>query len=397
MNGVTGGAGGAGGSGGYASGGGNGGPGGAGGAGQGGGLFLMAGTLGLTGCTLDHNAAHGGTGGLGGYGNLGFTTGFSGVGGNGGAGGAALGGGLFAAGGQVTLTNDTFALNAVGGGTGGMGGTEGYMTGFGSGGAGGAGGASQGGGLYLGAGTLQLTNATLAQNQAADSQGGKGVSGGHNGRGSKGQGGGVDNAAGTANALNTIIATNHASQAPDFSGNFATATFNLLGDNAGSNLTAGNGNLVGTPQNPINPMLAPLGNYGGPTQTMALLAGSPAIDAGTSASAPAKDQRGVVRGSPPDMGAFENTTSSRVFLPPASAASAGSATAGGPALTGAAGLALLVAADPGSGSLDDGTVSSRALVGASAGPGRPGLVWADLDRLFAFAFDPPGSWSTGTW
>ena len=31
-----------------------------------------------------------------------------------------------------------------------------------------------------------------------------------------------------------------------------------------------------------NPLLTPLGNYGGPTQTMELLPGSPAIDAGTS-------------------------------------------------------------------------------------------------------------------
>ena len=42
------------------------------------------------------------------------------------------------------------------------------------------------------------------------------------------------------------------------------------------------GNLVGV----ANPGLAPLGNYGGPTQTIALLPGSPAIDAGTSVPAP---------------------------------------------------------------------------------------------------------------
>ena len=42
-------------------------------------------------------------------------------------------------------------------------------------------------------------------------------------------------------------------------------------------LLAAANNLIGG-----NPLLAPLGNYGGPTQTMALLPGSPAIDAGTS-------------------------------------------------------------------------------------------------------------------
>jgi hypothetical protein len=37
---------------------------------------------------------------------------------------------------------------------------------------------------------------------------------------------------------------------------------------------------------PLNALLAPLGNYGGPTQTMALLPGSPAIDAGNNAFIP---------------------------------------------------------------------------------------------------------------
>jgi predicted outer membrane repeat protein len=57
-----------------------------------------------------------------------------------------------------------------------------------------------------------------------------------------------------------------------------------------------------------NPMLAPLQNNGGFTRTMALGAGSPAIDAGQGSSdcAP-KDQRGVIRpqGARCDMGAYE--------------------------------------------------------------------------------------------
>ncbi|RME30902.1 MAG: hypothetical protein D6800_01365, partial [Candidatus Zixiibacteriota bacterium] len=55
----------------------------------------------------------------------------------------------------------------------------------------------------------------------------------------------------------------------------------------------------------VNPLLGTLGNYGGPTQTIPLLAGSPAIDAAYSAVAPATDQRGVTRNGPPDIGAFE--------------------------------------------------------------------------------------------
>jgi hypothetical protein len=48
-----------------------------------------------------------------------------------------------------------------------------------------------------------------------------------------------------------------------------------------------------------------MAHNGGPTQTIALLAGSPAIAAGNSAGAPDIDQRGMPRGSPPCIGAFE--------------------------------------------------------------------------------------------
>ena len=51
--------------------------------------------------------------------------------------------------------------------------------------------------------------------------------------------------------------------------------------------------------------LMPLANNGGLTQTMAIPATSPAIDAADSASAPATDQRGVSRYHAPDVGAYE--------------------------------------------------------------------------------------------
>ncbi len=56
-----------------------------------------------------------------------------------------------------------------------------------------------------------------------------------------------------------------------------------------------------------DPKLGELKFYGGPTETMTLLAGSPAIDAGTSKGAPKTDQRGIERpqGSGIDIGAFE--------------------------------------------------------------------------------------------
>src|SRR5262249_59516612 len=69
--------------------------------------------------------------------------------------------------------------------------------------------------------------------------------------------------------------------------------------------------LTGTAASPLNALLAPLVNYGGPTQTMALLLGSPALNAGNNALIPrgvTTDQRGFARiaGAAVDIGAFEH-------------------------------------------------------------------------------------------
>ena len=67
------------------------------------------------------------------------------------------------------------------------------------------------------------------------------------------------------------------------------------------------GNIVGV----ANVGLAPLGDYGGPTQTLALLAGSPALDHGSNALATTAglttDQRGLARvfNGTVDIGAYE--------------------------------------------------------------------------------------------
>jgi hypothetical protein len=223
----------------------------------------------------------------------------------------------------LTLTNVTDSSNRVRGGTGGRGGNGGsvgssFSALAGRGGNGGNGGVAGGGGLFLNSGTLDMTNVTVAANQAKDSTGGvqglSGSGGKHNhhgipGAGQAGQGGGIQNAGGTVNATNSLIALNTAATAPDFSGDFATASNNLLGDGTGSNLAPANpdanGNIVGSAASPIDPMLGPLAHNGGPTRTQALLAGSPAIDAGTTSGAPATDQRGTVRDTHPDIGAFE--------------------------------------------------------------------------------------------
>ncbi len=109
---------------------------------------------------------------------------------------------------------------------------------------------------------------------------------------------------------NTIVAGNTPVDVGDgFGPAFISEGNNLIG---GTNGTSGwvSSDLIGT-STPINPVLAPLENYGGPTQTMALLPGSPALDAGSIALLPASlttDQRGLPRAvnGAVDIGAFES-------------------------------------------------------------------------------------------
>lgn len=84
---------------------------------------------------------------------------------------------------------------------------------------------------------------------------------------------------------------------------FTTLGGNINDDNTFAGSFNGTGDRVGT-----NSLLSALGNYGGPTQTLALLPGSPAIDNGVAAGAPATDQRGIARPqlNGTDSGAFES-------------------------------------------------------------------------------------------
>jgi predicted outer membrane repeat protein len=115
---------------------------------------------------------------------------------------------------------------------------------------------------------------------------------------------------------NCIIAQNSdfTGSAPDVFGTFTNHGHNLIGIIDGSDgLTSfGNTNIYGSFFNPLDARLGVLKFNGGPTQTHALLAGSPAINAGDSSvlSDPeplTKDQRGVARkrGAAVDIGAFE--------------------------------------------------------------------------------------------
>ena len=127
-------------------------------------------------------------------------------------------------------------------------------------------------------------------------------------------GGGVDNN-GSATLANTIIAGNGADgSGPDFCGTVTTDLgYNLVQDTTGSRGFTGPHDVLG-----LNPLLGSLGNYGGPTQTIALLAASPAINAGSVALAVAAsgnplttDQRGTgyprIINNTVDVGAFEAT------------------------------------------------------------------------------------------
>jgi hypothetical protein len=92
----------------------------------------------------------------------------------------------------------------------------------------------------------------------------------------------------------------------------ATADHNLFGNATGSTgiVNGVNGNIVGGNGNQVISLLVgALQNNGGPTQTKALLAGSPVIGHAKNSKAPAADQRGFIRldvaGETTDIGAFE--------------------------------------------------------------------------------------------
>ena len=115
---------------------------------------------------------------------------------------------------------------------------------------------------------------------------------------------------------NTLVAGNFqgatGTTADDVSGRLDPGgDYNLIGDGTGmTGLSNGvHGNQVGNAFDLIDPLLGPLQDNGGPTFTMALLPGSPAIDAGNNAHATDWDQRGegfprIVNGII-DIGAFE--------------------------------------------------------------------------------------------
>ena len=201
------------------------------------------------------------------------------------------GGGISHSCGTLTVSNSTFSGNSA---------------------------TQHGGGLYHYDGTANVSNSTFSGNTAA------------------GQGGGIEVFLnGTLNVINSTLSGNSASQGGGgiFNAGFATVTLkntivanSLAGGTCSGPIINGGGNLTypsaGCPGINANPMLGPLQNNGGPTETMALGPGSAAIDAAndaTCAAAPVNnyDQRGIVRPQAAhcDIGAVEEYCPS--FVPPA--------------------------------------------------------------------------------
>jgi hypothetical protein len=134
-----------------------------------------------------------------------------------------------------------------------------------------------------------------------------------------GSGAGIDAYSGTVTLYDTIvelntIGTGTTAVSDDITGQVATASsFNLIG--TGGLVNGVNSNILGAK----NPGLAPdvknnagLADNGGPTETIALVAGSPAIGAGSGTiagvSIPGTDQRGVARPTTGfDIGAYQGS------------------------------------------------------------------------------------------
>ena len=263
--------------------------------GAGGGLY-NTGTSTFTRCTFDSNTAAGGVGGRGA--DIVFLC----SGSDGATGGAGTGGAIFNAA-VLTLTNCTMSGNRAIGGQGGAGGSDAFGAPVYDGGRGGDG----FGGCVYNSGTLTLGNCTIAGNAGVVGAGGSGSQAG--GYGSS-QGGGIYSAGGTNNVRNDLIAQNTASNGgDDVLGAFTSQGYNLVRiiDGSSGFASGANHDLVGTGVSPFEPQLDPNGlqNNGGLTGTIALLANSRAIDAGTTSGAPPTDQRVYTRVGPPDMGAFE--------------------------------------------------------------------------------------------
>ena len=164
--------------------------------------------------------------------------------------------------GRLTIENSTIASNSAG---------------------------NNGGGLHLGTdGTVAIEGSTIARNTAG------------------GRGGGINRRSGSVPTITrSIIAGNSTDTTDqDVRGNFISGGYNLVQDRS-----ATTGYLASDLPEDTDPLLGDLMDNGGGLLTMALLPGSPAIDAGGVAPSGETDQRGAVITGLRDIGAYEFQTS----------------------------------------------------------------------------------------
>ena len=232
---------------------------------SGGGIYVLGGSLSLMDSTVSDNTATGGAGG--GVRNAGgavVTLTNTTVSGNTASGGAeSNGGGIHNADGTLTITASTISANTAlwGGGIYSNGASDRVEKSTiannfaGSGGGGvfageltmtnttvsGNSTSGMGGGIY---GAVVLTNSTVAENTATD------------------EGGGLYRPGGLVELVNTIVANNTAPTGPDCSGAPTSLGQNLIRDPSSCGFTAVTGDLLG-----VDPLLGPLQNNGGTTDT----------------------------------------------------------------------------------------------------------------------------------
>lgn len=196
-----------------------------------------------------------------------------------------VGGGGIAVGDEADISNSTITGNVV---------DSGYSI--------------TGGGIDAYGGSARVTNTTITRNQAI---------------GSSSAGGGVF---GDVTLLNSTVSSNRAAEGAGVAGGnrqdidasnsivYGNVTFGGEPSDCGRGFTSDGGNLIGAPGDcllggtdlsGVDPLLGDLRDNGGPTETQALGAGSPAIGLALTGTATKFDQRGIERGSDPDAGAYE--------------------------------------------------------------------------------------------
>ena len=262
-----------------------------GGAGHGAGIANKGGTVTITNSTISDNTASSGGAGVYNTGSLSITNStFSNN-------RASFGGGIFSFG-ELTLKNSTISGNR----------------------------SSIGGGICYAGGPGSITNCTISKND--------GIGGGIYNFTYETGGGSVPAAVFTIG--NSIVAGNtntaDASKGADYFFldapvpalgyvNLTSLGYNIFGkvDPPHSLTFTGAGDQVGSYASPINPLLGPLANNGGPTCTHALPTNSPAMDKGSPTAGITTDQRGINRpvdnssianaagGNASDIGAYEST------------------------------------------------------------------------------------------